>query len=162
MHSRIFQIADTQIEEDNFIDEMTIEVGATTSVDYTAEISEDERRLAIECLVNEWLPTGMFSLGTEPDTLVYNGGLDEWVRNEWLPKIRKSAEILSTHNIFQNLNITRMKQLLNNALGIGTLFYLAAENYQSFAEHSTAFIEYLNNFSAGQIFYIGGVLDYHW
>lgn len=162
MHSRIFQIADTQIEEDNFIDEMTIEVGATTSVDYTAEISEDERRLAIECLVNEWLPTGMFSLGTEPDTIVYNGGLEEWVRKEWLPKIRRHAETLSTHNVFRDFKLYRMERVLDNTLDSGTLFYLSEDNYQSYAERSTAFLEYLNGFSAGQIFYIGGVLDYHW
>ena len=44
MHSTIIQIADTQIEKDNFIDEMTIEIGLTPLVDYTTEISEDERK----------------------------------------------------------------------------------------------------------------------
>ena len=162
MHSRIFQIADTQIEKDNYLNEMTIEVGATTPVDYTSEISEDERKVAIENLVNNWLPTGMFSLGTEPDTIVYNGGLDEWVSNKWLPKIRTGAGCLSSHNVFLSLNLYKMERLLDNALDIGTLFYLSAENYQSYAERSTAFLEYLNGFSAGQVFYIGGVLDYHW
>lgn len=162
MHSNIFQISDTRIEKDNYLDEMTIEVGSTTTVDYTSEISEEERKEAIENLVNGCLPTGMFSLGTEPDTIVYNGGLEEWVRKEWLPKIRRHAQTLSTHNVFQDFNLYRMERVLDNALDRGTLFYLSEDNYQSYAERSTAFLEYLNGFSAGQIFYIGGVLDYHW
>ena len=104
----------------------------------------------------------MFSLGTEPDTIVYNGGLDEWVRKEWLPKIRRHAETLSTHNVFRDFKLYRMERVLDNTLDSGTLFYLSEDNYQSYAERSTAFLEYLNGFSAGQIFYIGGVLDYHW
>lgn len=104
----------------------------------------------------------MFSLGTEPDTIVYNGGLEEWVRKEWLPKIRRHAETLSTHNVFRDFKLYRMERVLDNTLDSGTLFYLSEDNYQSYAERSTAFMEYLNGFSAGQIFYIGGVLDYHW
>ena len=104
----------------------------------------------------------MFSLGTEPDTIVYNGGLEEWVRKEWLPKIRRHAENLSTHNVFRDFKLYRMERVLDNTLDSGTLFYLSEDNYQSYAERSTAFLEYLNGFSAGQIFYIGGVLDYHW
>ncbi|WP_303035071.1 hypothetical protein [uncultured Duncaniella sp.] len=104
----------------------------------------------------------MFSLGTEPDTIVYNGGLEEWVRKEWLPKIRRHAETLSTHNVFRDFKLYRMERVLDNTLDSGTLFYLSEDNYQSYAERSTAFLEYLNGFSAGQIFYIGGVLDYHW
>ena len=104
----------------------------------------------------------MFSLGTEPDTIVYNGGLEEWVRKEWLPKIRRHAETLSTHNVFRDFKLYRMERVLDNTLDSGTLFYLSEDNYQSYAERSTAFLEYLNGFSAGQIFYIGGVPDYHW
>jgi len=104
----------------------------------------------------------MFSLGTEPDTIVYNGGLEEWVRKEWLQKIRRHAETLSTHNVFRDFKLYRMERVLDNTLDSGKLFYLSEDNYQSYAERSTAFLEYLNGFSAGQILYIGGVLDYHW
>lgn len=78
------------------------------------------------------------------------------------PKIRRHAETLSTHNVFRDFKLYRMERVLDNALDSGTLFYLSEDNYQSYAERSTAFLEYLNGFSAGQIFYIGGVLDYHW
>ena len=162
MHSRIIQIADSRIDKENYLDEMTIETGSATQIDYTAEISSEQRQLAIENLVNHWLPKGMFSLGTEPDTIVYNGGMDEWIRKEWLPKIRKAAENLSTHNVFKSPNLYRMERLLDDALDLGTLFYLSSENYQSYAERSTASMEYVNGYQEGQVFYIGGLLDYHW
>ena len=162
MHSRIIQITDARIDKDNFLDENSIETGPNSLADYTAEISKEERRYAIENLVNHWLPKGMFSLGTEPDTIVYNGGMDDWLRNEWLPKIRQAAQNLSTHNVFKSPNLYRMERLLDNALDIGTLFYLSSDNYQSYAERSTAFMEYINGYPEGQVFYICGVLDYHW
>lgn len=162
MHSRIFQIAASRIDKENYLNEMSIEVGANTGVDYTAEISRELRQQAIESLVNQWLPKGMFSHGTEPDTMVYNGGVDEWVRTEWLPQIRKHAANLSTHNVFKNLNLFKMERLIDNALDLGTLFYLCDDNYQSYAEKSTAFMEFVNGYPEGTVFYIGGVLDYHW
>ena len=162
MHSRIIQIADSPIDKENFLDEDSIETGPNSLVDYTAEISEKERQLAIENLVNHWLPKGMFSLGTDPDTIVYNGGMDDWLGKEWLPKIRQAAQNLSTYNVFKSLNLYRMERLLDNALDIGTLFYISSDNYQSYAERSTAFMEYINEYPEGHVFYIGGVLDYHW
>lgn len=161
MHSNIFQIADTRIEKENFLDDMTIEVGSTTPVDYTAEISEEERQEAIEDLVNYWLPKGMFSLGVEPDTIIYNGGIEAW-KNEWVRNLQERTNELTAKNIFNSLNVYKMQRMIDNALDIGTLFYLSEDNLQSYAERSTAFMEYLNGFSKGQVFYIGGVLDYHW
>lgn len=162
MHSRIIQISTSRIEKEDYLDEMTIETGASTGVDYTTEISQDEREQAIKNLVNHWLPKGMFSFGSEPDTIIYNGGMEEWIVKEWLPKIRRHAESLSSDNVFNSPNLYRMELLLDNALDIGTLFYLSSENFQSYAEKSTAFMEYVNNYSEGQVFYIGGVIDYHW
>ena len=52
MHSRIIQISDARIDFENYLDESSIETGPNTLVDYTAEISEKERRYAIENLVN--------------------------------------------------------------------------------------------------------------
>lgn len=161
MHSRIIQIADTPIEKEDFLDEDTIEVGSTTPVDYTDEISEEERQLAINNLVNYWLPKGMFSFGTEPDTIVYNGGIEEW-REEWVKTIKDKAMELTGENVFHFMSLYNMQRTLDNALDIGTLFYLSEHNFQSYAERSTAFMEYVNGYSAGQMFYIGGVLDYHW
>ncbi len=160
MHSHIIQIALDRIDKENYLDEETIETGIG-GVDYTAEISADTRSVVISNLVNAWLPKGMFSLGEEPDTIIYNGGLDEWTRWEWLSKIKKAAENLSTHNVFQNLTLYRMETMLKNALGIGTLFYLSNENYQCYAEESTAFLEFVNGLEPGTTLYVGGVLDYH-
>lgn len=161
MHSHIIQIALIPIDKENYLNEDTIETG-TRGVDYTAEISDQTRLAVISNLVNSWLPKGMFSLGDELDTIIYNGGLDEWTRREWLPKIKKAAQNLSTHNIFKSLTLFRMEKLMKNALDLGTLFYLSDENYQGYAEESTAFLEFVNTLGPGTTLYVGGVLDYHY
>lgn len=162
MHSHIIQIYTKPIDADKHLNEQTLELYGTPPIDYCYDLQPEARQAVIASLVEKWLPKGLFSLGEEKDTIIYNGGIEEWTRNEWLPKIRKKAQCLSTHNVFTGTNLFSMQRLLDDALDIGTLFYLTDETYQSYAERSTAFMEFASRLDKGTVLYVGGVIGYHW
>jgi hypothetical protein len=56
MHSRIFQITQTRVEKENYLNEDTLMQGDNSHFDYCAEIDDEERKENIEYLVNHILP----------------------------------------------------------------------------------------------------------
>ena len=62
MHSKIFQITENKVERDDYLDEDTLTQGDGSFYDYCGNISEEDRKEMIACLVNHVLPTGMFRL----------------------------------------------------------------------------------------------------
>ena len=72
MHSKIFQITETRVEKDNYLNENTLEQGDGHYYDYCSEIDEEERKFHIANLIEKSLPKGMFTLveRTQSDTMV--------------------------------------------------------------------------------------------
>lgn len=75
MHSKIFQITQTRVDKDNYLNEDTLMQGDNSHFDYCAEIDNEERKEYIGYLVNHVLPKGMFELTSE-DTILYKGGTE--------------------------------------------------------------------------------------
>ncbi len=159
MHSMIFQISTMRIDKDNYLNEDTLQQGECSPYDYCAEIDEEERRENIADLVNYALPKGMFELVSD-DTIRYNGGMEKW-KEEYVANIRKKAEELTVGNMWQWSTTYYLRQAIQNPLGTDYHFYLNGDGCQSFAEQSFAFMLFVSNFKPGTIFYIGGVIDYH-
>ncbi len=159
MHSRIFQISTTRIEKDNYLNEDTLQQGDYGPYDYCAEIDDEERKEDIANLVNYALPKGMFELVGD-DTIRYTGGMEQW-KEEYVANIRKKAEELTVVNMWQWSTTYYFRQAIQNPLNTDYHFYLDGDGCQSFAEQSFAFMQFVSNFDPGTIFYIGGVIDYH-
>ena len=68
MHSKIFQITETRVSKDNYLNEDTLTQGDDSFFDYCAEIDDEERQFHIDNLVNNILPKGMFELVSD-DTI---------------------------------------------------------------------------------------------
>lgn len=100
MHSKIYQITEERIENDNFITERTFDDSHYDFYDYCAEITDEERSQVIDSLVKNLLPTGMFSLVTKMTNFVYNGGVDEWKEN-WVKQIQLKALAITPHRMLQ-------------------------------------------------------------
>ena len=73
MHSKIFQITETRVDKDYYLNENTLEQGDGHYYDYCSEIDEEERKFHIANLIGKSLPKGMFTLVGE-NTIRYNGG----------------------------------------------------------------------------------------
>lgn len=71
MHSKIFQITETRVDRDNYLNEDTLEQGDGHYYDYCSEIDEEERKFHIANLIEKSLPKGMSLLWekTQSDTM---------------------------------------------------------------------------------------------
>lgn len=160
MHSTIIQITTEKVEKENFLTEDNVCSWDSRDIDYCSEIDDDERKDRINRLVNEWLPSGMFTL-VDDNAIRYNGGAEEW-KEQWLKLIQERASHITNDNILNSIGpMYRLEKALLNPLDIGVLFYDDSENMNSYAEHSAEFMRSVCQLEEGTLLYIGGVLDYH-
>lgn len=161
MHSTIIQITTEKVEKENFLTEDDVCTWECREIDYCSEIDEDERKDRINRLVNEWLPSGMFTL-VDDNTIRYNGGAEEW-KEQWLKLIQDKASQITTDNVLNSIGpMYQLEKALLNPLDLGTLFYDDSENMTSYADHSAEFMRSVCQLEEGTLLYIGGVLDYHY
>lgn len=97
MHSKIFQITETRVSKDNYLNEDTLTQGDDSFFDYCAEIDDEERQFHIDNLVNNILPKGMFEFVSD-DTIRYNGGAAQW-REDFVADIRSRAEAVTPESV---------------------------------------------------------------
>lgn len=158
MHAWVYQISDSPIEE--IINENTLCQGEGTDYDYCAEISEDERKGAIEILWTEILPKGMFKLiGT--NTLVFNGGIEEW-KGQWVERIRHKVSLIDRNNVMDFIGATyKLEKEIENPLATDSMFYPCGTDEQTFAEKSVELMRWVDRLKVGSKIYIGGIIDFH-
>ena len=146
MHSKIFQITETRVSKDNYLNEDTLTQGDDSFFDYCAEIDDEERQFHIDNLVNNILPKGMFELVSD-DTIRY---------------IRSRAEALTPESVQDWIGpVYQLEKFLKNPLDTAYWFYMDEEGLQSNAEQSYEFLRQACEFKPGTLLYIGGVIDYH-
>lgn len=160
MHSIIFQITTKVVSGSNILNEDTISQGDGTSYDYCSEISEEERSQAIETLVNEILPKGMFER-TGANSMVYKGGVEKW-KQSCIEDIQVRTEGLTTDNIIDCIGpIYQLEKALKNPLGTAFQFYFDEEAFQCYAEESYELLRFVDGLEVGTTLFFGGVIDYH-
>ena len=160
MHSIIFQITTKEVSGSNLLNEDTISQGDGTPYDYCSEIDEEERTRAIETLVNEILPKGMFEL-TGTNTMVYKGGIEEW-KKACIEDIQTKAAELTPTNIIDWVGpIYQLEKALKNPLGTSYQFYFDEEAFQCYAEESYELLRFVDRLENGATLYFGGIIDYH-
>lgn len=71
MHSKIFQITETRVDRDNYLNEDTLEQGDGHYYDYCSEIDEEERKFHIANLIERHCPKGcsLWWEKTQSDTM---------------------------------------------------------------------------------------------
>lgn len=78
MHGIVYQISTSPIDCDDYIGIDTVSEGDMAGFDYLYDTEESERSELIHDLVERILPKGMFTLDTDNETLVYQGGFEAW------------------------------------------------------------------------------------
>ena len=160
MHSTIFQITTEKVEEkDALLNEDTLQQGDCSDLDYCSDIDEEDRRERIECLVNEILPKGMFTLIDE-NTIRYNGGVEAWLE-EWVKLINEKCSLVTAGNIREWSTLYYLKEAIDNPLGTACRFYDDSDGFSSYSQKSGNFMKSLYSTKTGTLLYVGGVIDYH-
>ena len=160
MHSKIFQITQTRVDRDNYLNEDTLTQGDGSFFDYCGKIDDEERKFHIDNLVNNILPKGMFEF-TSDDTIRYNGGAEQW-REDFTADIRRRAEAITPDSVQNWIGpVYQLEKFLKNPLDTAYWFYLDEEGWQSYAEQSYEFLRQVFELEPGTELYIGGVIDYH-
>ena len=160
MHSKIFQITQTRVDKDNYLNEDTLMQGDNSFFDYCAEIDDEARKFHIDNLVNNILPKGMFELVSD-DTIRYNGGAEQW-RKDFVADIQRRAEAISPDSVQNWIGpVYQLEKFLKNPLETAYCFYMDEDGIESYAEQSYEFLRQIFELDPGTELYIGGVIDYH-
>ena len=109
MHSKIFQITETRVDRDNYLNEDTLEQGDGHYYDYCSEIDEDERKFHIANLIEKALLKGMFTLVAE-NTIRYNGGADKW-KKEFVTAIQEKAQAVTIENCMMCISLKNFSKI---------------------------------------------------
>lgn len=161
MHSIIYQISDQPITRDEFISIDHIEGGDMTSFDYAYENIEEERKEYIRDLVERILSKGMFKLGEDGETLVFQGGFTEW-RKSYLDTIRCKVAAIDEENIMKWVGPAyQLQKAILNPLDTDALFITDFANGYGLAERSRELMTIIGNLQTGERLYIGAVVGYH-
>lgn len=162
MHSNIYQVSTEKISKDQFITEATFSDCDYSFFDWCANLPEEEQEQAIDQLVDNLLPKGMFSRNSdEPRTIIYHGGADDWKR-QWVERIHKRAEAITPENVTEWIGSTyRLEQELEDPLDIGSRF-VTSDYESSDAQKSSELMKQICTLKPGTKLYIGGIIDYHW
>lgn len=160
MHSKIFQITETRVDRDNYLNEDTLEQRDGHYYDYCSEIDEEERKFHIANLIEKALPKGMFTLVAE-NTIRYNGGADKW-KKEFVAAIQEKAQAVTVENCMMCIGaVYQLEKFLKNPLDLGYQFYMDEYGVNGYAEQSYSFLQTVCQFEPVKLLYIGGVIDYH-
>lgn len=164
MHGKIFQITETRVDKDNYLNAGTFEQGEGRYYDCCQEICEEARKFYIAELIEKTLPKGMFTLVAE-DTIRYNGGVDKWTE-EFIATIQEKAQAISIENCMSWLGgVHELEEFLKNPLDTLNQFYLYDQEVSDYplgiACQSYEFLRMVSDFEPGKLLYIGGVIDYH-
>ncbi|KAB6522921.1 hypothetical protein GAY88_24610, partial [Phocaeicola vulgatus] len=115
MHSKIFQITETRVSKDNYLNEDTLTQGDDSFFDYCAALDDEARQFHIDNLVNNILPKGMFELVSD-DTIRYKGGAERW-REDFIADIRSRAEALTPESVQDWIGpVYQLEKFLKNPL----------------------------------------------
>ena len=155
MHSTIYEITMNRVNPDEWAEESNFY--EDSNVDYTTLLTDQERTDAIEDLYESRWFSKLFHRGEEPDTIVYNGGI-EVVKEEWYQELQK---ILQSLIETKGCDTYQLRKAINQPFAGYTLFCLSGWCGDSSC-HPRVFLELLSDVKPGTVFYINSVFDYHW
>lgn len=152
MHSKIYQITETKLGRDEYINAVYFDYDEISFfADYVDDVERDEEKRLLEAF--DSLFEGIFSRKGRTVTLLDTSKFIE----EWRSAIKKCADNMdftNSQHLFQMREITKRTHKEYN-----TMLYSDYAGFEYFGD----FVQRLYAaHKPGDKFYIGGILDYHW
>ena len=158
MHSRIFQIAEKPIDEENYINANSFENQCGENpgffADYVSDICPEEQEKSI-ALLSELLDGICEVNGRELTVLDTSDFL-----NEWAKEMRELTEGLTIENVYdKTYDISKMAERTHR--NVYSRFMIEDWN-APYADTFSTFVSFVTRFEPGAKLYVGGVVDFHW
>ena len=157
MHNKIYQITEQKLAKDSWINEQSfVEYNIGDFADYIYDINDQERKYALESL--DTLLKGIFE--RKGNILTYLGAED--FVNDWIIKLKDMVAEVDCKNFKDWQTTWNIRHMIEDThLNSDARFYIG-ENYEATADPFGEFIRdvYSNN-KAGDKFFIGGIVGYH-
>ena len=155
MHNNIYEITVDAIDRDDWATES--DFYNDSHVDYVIEMKGEERDEAINDFCEHPDFAKFFTRGKRPDTIVYNGKIDE-VKNEWYDNIQKELDGMRKSG---KVDSYRLRKAIDQAFFGNELFCLPGHSgFES--SFPRELLEMLRHHKAGTVLHINAVFDYHW
>lgn len=156
MHCYIYQIGTEPFAEGGTLNPENVYEGNGIFLSYTYGLDAEERDEAIENLVANVLPKGMFTLNAD-NNLIYNGGFKIW-RKSYFDEIMFATKRLTPANVMDEYGEMQvLNGAITNPLNTASLF----ECGNGIVVRSIKLMRMIEKLDKGDILYVGSVLGYH-
>ena len=169
MYSTVIQLSTKPIDKsDWFTEEQVLENIQATFGEISAMsveiLSDEERGRYIISQLIQSLPTDCFEVN--PDGyLTFIGGLDKWVKTQYLPKIMETAQNINPERIFRfGLgSLYELGKIIKDPIGKEAIIITSNKSYYSSAMYSGDFISNLISYlNPGSNIYVGAIFRYYY
>jgi len=163
-HSKIFQISSKRIDNDDYASSSDFYDNSSDFADYIGDEEEDDdRRECIERLADTL--EDLFTLGDDGESLVYKGedAMKAFLA-EWADAIRQKAQEVTAATVLDSMRRWELEKLCEET-HLRTGYRVHIEEWNGgCAGPMDDLIEWVSDLKmkAGDVIYIGAVIDYHY
>ncbi len=159
MYGKIYQIDTKPIKREDYINTAR-EGEMVVSFSYVYETRDEERSQFMHDLAEGILPKGMFSLDSDGETLIFQGGFDKWKRH-YLELIRLKAAAIDEGNIMEGGGtVNQLQKVISNPIGCDA-YFVTDFHCGAVAVNSRDFMAMVGRLEPGSKLYVGSILYYH-
>lgn len=158
MHSKIFQLSDKPISNDNFLCSEYFYEDTQYFADYIGdEVTDEKERNECICDVAEEFSEMLEYIG---DGQLRYKGMANFLQ-DWVDAIKTAANALTADNILKEMNLYRLERLTQTThKDSDRRFYV--EDWNCFAGDAADFVSWLSHLKEGTIIYVGSIIDFHY
>ena len=129
-----------------------------TSIDYTKEIRECDRKSEIKDLLNDPCLGKIFEKGEVDDEIIYNGNIED-VKEEWMRAIQNGVDKMNVNKDMNGHNLIYVIKY-----GICRYAYrICIDSYPGYVvKDPITLIEWVQGLKPGTVIKIGNVFSYHY
>ena len=156
MKTIVFQFSEEKIAKSNYINEDTILSVDNRSCKNCRELTEEERARRVHWLVDQFLPSDMFTV-VDAHTIRYEGGMDKF-NKAFICQINRRAK--EAGKDIENLydSVKDLEEYMLYPLGAGVNFYICGSNYDVAPDRQLDFMWWMNTIDEGTLLHIGNVV----
>lgn len=156
METIVFQFSEEKIAKSNYINEDTILSVDNRSCKNCRALAEEERTRRVLWLVDQFLPSGMFTV-VDAHTIRYEGGMNKF-NEAFICQINHRTKEAGKNIEYLYDSVKDLEEYMLYPLGTGVSFYICGSNYDVAPDRQLDFMWWVNTIDEGTLLHIGNVV----